>query len=310
MHAGVNISYGALAAKTYAHCQLNDLISRRIATDTSQAGSIPLLSCSPRYSPAFIPPRHVRGPPSGNSRLHNHHICPTPLFFSSRCHVPLYILTSPSQVSPPTCLPLTNPHRGEILPETWGEFEDKRRKKNFSLIVFEWFRNFEIPTLCFLLRWKGYNTLAITARYDLLLDKHRFEFTRNNGRIIIERRKRLRNPRKTWERGHGQEAVNWEEKEDPGVVRGLFVSVSVYMASAAPLNQVERSRGLLCKLQPWLKSSALKYWMINQRGESSSILVSEKRAFSQLSRNSIRFWTLSRNRTRSEQTVLPSSSAR
>lgn len=37
------------------------------------------------------------------------------------------------------------------------------------------------------------------------------------------------------------------------------------MASAAPLNQVERSRGLLCKLQPWLKSSALKYWMINQR---------------------------------------------
>lgn len=37
------------------------------------------------------------------------------------------------------------------------------------------------------------------------------------------------------------------------------------MASAAPLNQVERSRGLLCKLGPWLKSSALKYWMINQR---------------------------------------------
>lgn len=56
-----------------------------------------------------------------------------------------------------------------------------------------------------------------------------------------------------------------KKKKIRGVVRGLFVSVSVYMASAAPLNQVERSRGLLCKLQPWLKSSALKYWMINQR---------------------------------------------
>lgn len=73
------------------------------------------------------------------------------------------------------------------------------------------------------------------------------------------------------ERVHGPRGMSLlagirrKRKEDPGVVRGLFVSVSVYMASAAPLNQVERSRGLLCKLQPWLKSSALKYWMINQR---------------------------------------------
>lgn len=70
-----------------------------------------------------------------------------------------------------------------------------------------------------------------------------------------------------------------EEKKDGGsargrggrVVRGLFVSVSVYTASTEPLNQVERSRGLLCKLQPWLKSSALKYWMINQRERESPV---------------------------------------
>lgn len=83
-------------------CHLNDLISRRIAADTSQAGTtspcchtlslFPCL-CSPPLA-TYTRPSHPSFSPSGNSRLHNYHICPphpsSPIF-SSRCHVPCCI---------------------------------------------------------------------------------------------------------------------------------------------------------------------------------------------------------------------------
>lgn len=83
-------------------CHLNDLISRRIAADTSQAGTtspcchtlslFPCLYSAPLAT--YTRPSHPSFSPSGNSRLHNYHICPphpsSPIF-SSRCHVPCCI---------------------------------------------------------------------------------------------------------------------------------------------------------------------------------------------------------------------------
>lgn len=77
-----------------------------------------------------------------------------------------------------------------------------------------------------------------------------------------------------------------KKEEGTEIVRGLFVSASVYTATATPLNQVERSRGLLCKLRALIEK--LRTQILDDKSESPEFRYPRLYAFRECSYRRIR----------------------